>query len=356
MAIRMDLETRYQLVARNTEEIVTAEDLRQLLATKERPTGYIGFEPSGLAHIGWMVCAQKVKNFADAGFDFIVFLADWHAYLNDKLGGDLENIRVCAKYMEDCFEALGVPKERVKFVLASELMDDIKYWEKVMKIGKVSSLTRVKRCLTIMGRNEDEAEIDSSKTLYPLLQAADIFQLDVDVAYAGMDQRKAHMLAREAADKLKWKKAVAIHTPLISGLKGGNRMDPVAAKMSKSDPEGSILIHDSAEDIKRKMGKAFCPPEKEANPVLDIARYIIFERVSSITVKRPEKFGGNVTFNSYEEMESTYLAGKLHPMDLKNAVGETLADVLVPTREYFQKHPENYEKVKAIIADLKALR
>jgi tyrosyl-tRNA synthetase len=352
----MDLETRYQLVTRNTEEIVTAEDLRQLLATKDRPVGYIGFEPSGLAHIGWMVCSQKVKNFADAGFDFIVFLADWHAYLNDKLGGDIENIRICAKYMEDCFEALGVPKDRIRFILASDLMDDITYWEKVMKIGKVSSLTRVKRCLTIMGRNEDEAEMDSSKTLYPLLQAADIFQMDVDVAYAGMDQRKAHMLAREAADRLKWKKAVAVHTPLISGLKGGNRMDPLAAKMSKSDPDSGILIHDSPEDIKRKVSKAFCPQEVEGNPVLEIAKYILFERMDQFVVKRPEKFGGNLAFASYAELESTYLAGKLHPMDLKNGVADNLVEILAPTREYFQKHPENYEKVRSVIAELKALR
>ncbi|MCE5296438.1 MAG: tyrosine--tRNA ligase [Euryarchaeota archaeon] len=351
----MDLEARYQLVARNAEEIVTPEDLRQLLATKERPCGYIGFEPSGLVHIGWMVCSQKVKNFIDADFDFIIFLADWHAYLNDKLGGDIQNIRACAEYMKDCFEALGVPREKVRFVMASELMD-ITYWEKVMKIGKVSSLTRVKRALTIMGRNEDEAEIDSSKTLYPLMQAADIFQMDVDVAYAGMDQRKAHMLAREAAERLKWKKAVAIHTPLISGLKGGNRMDPLASKMSKSDPDSGILIHDSPEDIKRKIGKAFCPPEVEGNPVLQIANFIIFERVDNFQIKRPEKFGGNLEFSSYADLEASFIAGKIHPMDLKNNVAETLAEILAPAREYFAKKPENYEKVKGIISELKTLR
>ncbi|HSV42354.1 MAG TPA: tyrosine--tRNA ligase [Methanomassiliicoccales archaeon] len=352
----MELEERYRLVARNAEEIITEEDLRQLLASKERPVGYIGFEPSGLVHIGWMVCTQKVKNFVDAGFDFVVFLADWHAYLNDKLGGDIENIQVCARYMEDCFEALGVPRDRVRFVLASDLMDDITYWEKVMKIGKVTSLTRVKRALTIMGRNEDEAEMDSSKTLYPLMQAADIFQLDVDVAYAGMDQRKAHMVAREAADRLKWKKAVAIHTPLISGLKGGNRMDPLAAKMSKSDPDSGILIHDSPEDIKRKIGKAFCPVEVEGNPVLQIAKFVLFERLDTFVLKRPEKFGGNLTFPSYEELEAAYLAGKIHPMDLKNNVGEVLSEVLAPVRDYFQAKPENYDRVKAIIAQLKSLR
>lgn len=352
----MDVEERYALIARNTEEIITPEDLMEVLRNKSSPTGYIGFEPSGLVHIGWMVTAQKVKDFVDAGFTFIVFLADWHAYINDKLGGDINNIRVCAEYMKDCFEALGLPRDKVEYRLASEIMDDIDYWEMVMKVGKASSLQRVKRAMTIMGRNEDEAEVDSSKTMYPLMQAADLIFMDVDVAYAGLDQRRAHMLAREAAEKMGVKKAVAVHTPLLPGLKGGSRMDPVSAKMSKSDPEGSLLIHDSPEDIKRKMGKAFCPPEAEGNPVLGICKYVIFQRTNVMRFERPEKFGGNLEFASYEELERTYLAGKLHPMDLKNGTAAALAEALAPAREYFQRKPENLDRIRQVLSEVKKLR
>jgi tyrosyl-tRNA synthetase len=352
----MDVDERYALIARNTEEIITPEDLMEVLRNKSSPTGYIGFEPSGLVHIGWMVTAQKVRDFVDAGFTFIVFLADWHAYINDKLGGDINNIRVCAEYMKDCFEALGLPRDKVEYRLASEIMDDIDYWETVMKVGKASSLQRVKRAMTIMGRNEDEAEVDSSKTMYPLMQAADLIFMDVDVAYAGLDQRRAHMLAREAAEKMGVKKAVAVHTPLLPGLKGGNRMDPVSAKMSKSDPEGSLLIHDSPEDIKRKMGKAFCPPEAEGNPVLAICKYIIFQRTDVMRFERPEKFGGNLEFRSYDELERTYLAGKLHPMDLKNGTAAALAEALAPAREYFQRKPENLERIRQVLSEVKKLR
>jgi len=352
----MDVDERYAVIARNTEEIITPEDLMEVLRNKSSPTGYIGFEPSGLVHIGWMVTAQKVRDFVDAGFTFIVFLADWHAYINDKLGGDINNIRVCAEYMKDCFEALGLPRDKVEYRLASEIMDDIDYWETVMKVGKASSHQRVKRAMTIMGRNEDEAEVDSSKTMYPLMQAADLIFMDVDVAYAGLDQRRAHMLAREAAEKMGVKKAVAVHTPLLPGLKGGNRMDPVSAKMSKSDPEGSLLIHDSPEDIKRKMGKAFCPPEAEGNPVLAICKYIIFQRTDVMRFERPEKFGGNLEFRSYDELERTYLAGKLHPMDLKNGTAAALAAALAPAREYFQRKPENLERIRQVLSEVKKLR
>jgi tyrosyl-tRNA synthetase len=344
----MDAEERFNLLARNTEEIVTVEELRNILATNPSPRAYIGFEPSGLVHLGWALVANKIKDLVDAGFEVNIFFADWHAYINDKLGGDIERIRTCAEYMKDCFEALGVPRDKVKFILASEIMD-MGYWEMLMKVGKVTSLSRIKRAMTIMGRKEDDAELDSSKFLYPLMQATDIFRMDIDVAYAGIDQRRAHMLAREAAEKLKWKVPVALHTPLLPGLKGMNRMDPIANKMSKSDPDSGILIHDTPEDIDRKIKKAFCPPEVEGNPLLAICKYLLFPKTQVFVIDRPEKFGGRLEFQSYEELESTYVAGKLHPMDLKMGVAKALSDQLSPARAYFETKPENYIAMKRAI-------
>lgn len=344
----MDAEEKFNLLARNTEEIVTVEELKNILATNPSPRAYIGFEPSGLVHLGWVLVANKIKDFVDADFEMIVFLADWHAYINDKLGGDIERIRACARYMEDCFEALGVPREKVKFVFASEIMGN-EYWEMVLKVGKVTSLSRIKRAMTIMGRKEDDAELDSSKFLYPLMQATDIFRMNIDVAYAGIDQRRAHMLAREAAEKLKWKVPVALHTPLLPGLKGMSRMDPIANKMSKSDPDSGILIHDTAEDIDRKIRKAFCPPEVEGNPLLAICKYILFPKSPVFVIDRPEKFGGKLEFSSYEELESAYAAGKVHPMDLKAGVSKALSDQLAPARAYFERNPENYNAMRKAI-------
>jgi tyrosyl-tRNA synthetase len=355
----MDLEQRKDLVIRNSVEIVEEKELEELLRTKEHPKAYIGFEPSGLVHLGWALVTSKIADLCEAGFEVVIFWADWHAYINDKLGGSLENIRTCAKYMEDCFKALGVPGDKVKFVYASEILNDIEYWEKVIKVAKVTSLQRVKRAMTIMGRSEDEAEVDSSKLLYPLLQATDIFCIDVDLAYAGIDQRRAHMLARDAAEKLKWKKPIALHTPLLPGLKGGDRMNPAAFKMSKSDPSGSINIHDDDEAVRAKMKKAFCPPEKDKedeNPVLMLCRYILFPRLGRLAIVRPEKFGGDVSYGSYEELTTAYFDNKLFPLDLKNGVADSLIKILVPIREYFAAHPENYTEMRKVFDGMDKLR
>ena len=364
----MDVEERYALITRNVQELTTGEELKALLAKEGyQPTAYIGFEPSGLVHLGWALVAAKIKDLCDAGIKVIIFCADWHAYINDKLGGDIGNIRICAKYFEDCFIALGVPRDKVEFRYAYELLDGIDYWEKVIKIAKVTSLSRVKRAMTIMGRSENDADLDTSKIFYPILQAADIFYLDVDISYAGLDQRRANMLARDAADKLGWKKPIALHTPLLPGLKGGQRMDPAmlkkedadidtSFKMSKSDPNASLRIHDTTEDIRRKMKKAFCPQEREdesINPVLMVCKSIIFPKLGKIEITFPEKFGGgSAVYNSYEELSEAYFSGKLFPSDLKSGAAEGLIKVLEPVKEYFDEHPENYEAMQKVLKKL----
>jgi len=337
----MDLSERTALVENNAEEIVTLEELKNLLETNEHPTAYVGFEPSGFVHIGFLVCANKIKDLIKAGFDVTILLADWHAFINDKLGGNIENIRKCGKYMQDCFSSLGID---AKIVYASDLIDKRDYWEKVIRIAKNSSLARIKRAMTIMGRKESDAETDSSKLMYPSMQAADIFELNVDVALGGMDQRKAHMLARDVSEKLGWKKPIAIHTSLLGSLTGSERME---SKMSKSSPESCVFIHDSEEDVKRKVKNAYCPMETAGNPVIDICKYIIFREHETIRIERPEKYGGNLNLTETELLK--IYPKELHPADLKSAVSKHLIEILKPVREYFKKNPENLEIIKGFM-------
>jgi len=335
-----------QLIA-NTGEIVTVEELKTVL-NKPKPKAYIGFEPSGTVHLGWKICTNKIKDFIECGFDFTVLLADWHAYINDKLGGDIEKIKLCGKYMEDCFAAMGIDKNKVKFVYASDYVSDPKYWELVLKTAKSVSVARVKRAMDIMGRTEEEADKDLSKLFYPAMQVSDIFYLELDVAYGGMDQRHAHMLARDVSKKIGRNTPVAIHTPLLTGLQAGGRMDPLEVKMSKSKPDSMISIHDDSDSVKKKMSKAFCPKKQvEGNPVLEICKYVIFPELKdkSFLIERPEKFGGNLEFASYRELEDAFIGG-LHPLDLKNATACYVNKILEPIHTYFEKHPENYNKMK----------
>jgi tyrosyl-tRNA synthetase len=355
-ATRMDIGTKISLVKRKPVcEIVAEGELRQLFETNAHPKHYIGFEISGKVHLGsGLLTSLMLKDFIAAGIKPTIFLADYHAWINGKLSGDLERIQNVAKgYFKSAFVSLGLDEEEVRYVLASELYEKNGngYWKEVLRITKDTTMQRMLRCTTIMGRAQKDA-LDCASVVYPAMQSADIQALDVDIAHAGIDQRKVHMLAREISEKHGWKKKpVALHHKLLMGLQGPQKMGfeenadddlAISSKMSKSKPDSAIFVHDSEQEIARKLKGAYCPEKTaESNPVLEMCEHFVFrEEKSVLKVTRPAKFGGDTEFASYPELESAYVSGKLHPMDLKAATASALAKMLEPSRKYFEKHPE----------------
>ncbi len=327
------------LILRGVAECVTEDELDKLLSSKDSPKAYVGFEPSGLLHAGSLVPMLKCRELVEAGFEVTILLADWHGYINDKLGGSWDNLRAGVEYQRQMFSVFC---PGVKFRTASDLVSQEGYWEMVLRVSKASSLKRMRRALSIMGRDEKDGDRDMSKFFYPAMQATDIYALEVDLALGGMDQRHAHMLARDAADKLKLSKPVALHTPLLGSLSGPGRMD-TDAKMSKSNPSGTLLVHDSKKVLTKKLSKAFCPLEREGNPVLDIWQHLLEPALGKIVIERPEKFGGNLEFDSYLDLEESYLSGSLHPLDLKNGTAAGLYEVVKPMQDACESNSEHYD-------------
>jgi tyrosyl-tRNA synthetase len=354
---------RLALIQRGLEETLTTADLVRLLETGEPIQHYIGFEISGKMHIGTgLMCMSKIRDFLDAGVNCSVFLADWHTWINDKLGGDRDAIRAIAiNYFQEGMKAslkcLGRDPNRVKFILGTDLYhNNDTFWETVIDVSKNTSLARMQRSITILGRREGES-VDFAKLIYPAMQAADIFTMGVQLAQAGMDQRKAHVIARDTAMQIRSApirnaageqiKPVAVHHHLLLGLKkpavwpppeGESLQDFWASmKMSKSDPSSAVFIHDSPEEIQRKIRRAFCPPgEITFNPVLDWAKYLIFQEPGAeLRIERTPENGGPVRFTSWEELAEAYNTGTLHPMDLKAGVAEALIQLLEPARTLF---------------------
>src|SRR3989344_4219492 len=352
----MDVQTKISIIKEFAEEIVTEEELQQLFETNNKPTAYDGFEPSGIApiHFG-LLRATNLRNMIKAGINFKLYLADYFAFVNNKLGGDLEKIRTAGQYFIEVWKACGIDTDKVEIIWAKDLMDGLSYWDKTLRIAREISLERNLRAVTIMGRKENE-KLSMGQLFYPPMQVTDIFQMDIDICQLGMDQRRAHILAREVAQKLKWKKPVAIHHHILLGLQGLQEKATkeetlMASKMSKSDPKSCIYMHESFEDIKKKVNSAYCPEKpEEGNPLLDYSKHILCKEFKTLVIERPAKFGGTIQFGSYEELRSAYLAGKIHPMDLKSGIAEALEKLIAPVRRYFETNKRAkalYEQVKS---------
>ncbi|MEM4330857.1 MAG: tyrosine--tRNA ligase [Candidatus Pacearchaeota archaeon] len=354
-------EEKLELIKKNTEEILGEEELKKMLEEDEKIRHYIGFEVSGKPHIGHgLVCMSKVKDLQEAGVDISIFIADYHAWINNKLGGDLRIIKeIGVNFIKEVLKAgykcVGGNPEELKFVVGSEFYhnNDL-YWQTVIEISKNTNLSRILRSITIAGREEGEG-VEFAMLLYPVMQVADIFSQNLNLVHAGLDQRKAHVIAREVALQLKYCpvlnkkkekiKPVAIHGPLVLGL-GKPPVWPINVerkqeiwskmKMSKSIPNSAIFMLDDEKTIEKKINEAFCPEgETEFNPIIDWVKHIIFPISKEFLVERPSKFGGNKKYSSFEELKKDFQEKKLHPLDLKKSMSKELIKILKPAREHF---------------------
>lgn len=346
----MDVAEKIALVTKEpTEEVVTNEELANLFNTNAHPKHYIGLEISGFLHLGSLILTCfKINDFIKAGVHCTIFLADWHTFINDKLGGNLETIRSVSEYYASAFKFLC---PGIEILQGSKLYESRReYWTELIQFAKHISLPRAMRTLTIMGRSEKD-KLDLAQMLYAPMQAVDIHTMDLDIVHAGMDQRKIHMLVREIFPKMKWKVPVAIHHHLLPGLSEpeltSEEDSKISSKMSKTKPTSGIFIHDTDEEIQSKIKKAWCPEGVvENNPLLEISRYVILHEFKEILVERSSKFGGNVSYTNYSQLESDFVQKKLHPSDLKKTVETYLIKIISPIRKNIILKDEIIEEIK----------
>ncbi|WP_423750876.1 tyrosine--tRNA ligase [Salinirarus marinus] len=321
----------YERITRNASEVVTEEEVRTLAEQPDEKRAYVGYEPSGVLHIGHMLTATKLIDLQEAGLDVTVLLADVHAYLNDK--GTFEEIRETAERMKAQFLAYGLDEEQTEFVLGSTFQFDREY---VLDLHALELNTTLSRAERAMAEIQSGESVKVSQAVYPLMQALDIVYLGVDLAVGGMEQRKVHMLARDVLPAIDEAPPTCLHTPLIADLATG------VGKMSSSEGV-TISMEDSRADIEEKVNAAYCPPTRDPepddqgrereNPVLQIFEYHVFPRFETVVVERPEEYGGDLTYDGYESLAADLESGDLHPADAKGALASYLDGLVAPGRE-----------------------
>ncbi|CAL0316216.1 unnamed protein product [Lupinus luteus] len=346
----LSLEQRFQIIRSIGEECIQDEELRNLLAKKPEPICYDGFEPSGRMHIAQGVMkAINVNKLTASGCRVKIWIADWFAKLNNKMGGDLKKIETVGRYLIEIWKAVGMDLEggKVEFLWSSKEINARadEYWPLVLDIAQKNNLKRIIRCSQIMGRSETE-ELTAAQIFYPCMQCADIFFLKADICQLGMDQRKVNVLAREYCDDIKRKnKPIILSHHMLPGLQEGQE------KMSKSDPLSSIFMEDEEAEVNLKIKKAFCPPKVvEKNPCLEYVKYLILPWFNEFKVERSAANGGDKTFKNFEELAADYESGELHPADLKSALSKSLNKILEPVRVHFKTDKDAKELLKRVKA------
>lgn len=327
----MDTQKRFELIKRNTQEILTEDSLKERLTKKKQLVAYYGTAPTGLYHMGYLVPLSKLFDFDKCGIKNIVLIADIHAALDD-LKTPWEKIASVGDYYQKCIELSFPWDKKPEFIRGSSYQLTKEYQLDLLKLSTLSTISRATRAASEVTRMKNPKV---SELIYPIMQSLDEEYLKVDIQLGGIDQRHIFAYARDYLPLLGYQSRVEVMTPLIVSLKGPG------VKMSASIPESRILVHDSEDVIKKNINNAYCPAGiVEDNPILQLTKFIVFGIKNKFKVERDKKFGGDIVFDSYIDLEKIFVDKKLHPSDLKNALSNELIDIFAKVRNYFEKNPD----------------
>lgn len=337
-SIGLSVEERLALIKNNLQEVLGEEQLKSILKERD-PKVYWGTATTGKPHIAYFVPMTKLADFLAAGCHVTILFADLHAYL-DNMKAPWDLLRLRAQYYEvvikGILESIGVPLDRLRFVKGTDFQLSREYVLEVFRMASMVTEHDAKKAGAEVVKQVDNALL--SGLIYPGMQALDEEFLDVDVQFGGVDQRKIFVFAEKYMPALGFKKRIHLMNPMVPGLTG--------SKMSSSEADSKIDLLDEPAAVSAKIKKAFCEEGNiEQNGVLPFVKHVLFpvfklKNIASFTIKRLEKHGGDVSFESFEALEAAFAAKQVFPLDLKNAVAGYINMLLAPIRQKFEESVE----------------
>jgi len=320
----MNLNEKFDLVTRNLKEVLGMNELKESLKKKDFSV-YWGTMPTGSVSLAYFFPMLKISDFLRAGLKVKILIADLHAALDG----------VSWKLLDKRFEyyrraillilrVIGADSRKLEFIRGKDIQLNKNYFEDLLKLSTISSVRVCKKAASEAVKSAQGEQVRLSGLIYPLMQALDEEYLGVDAQFAGLDQRKILVYARDYLPRIGYRSRIELMNPMIRGLSGG--------KMSSSVESSKIGLLDSEEKVISKVKKAYFVEGDVENGIMDFLRYVIMtlkeDRGESFVVQRSKKYGGNAEFSNYGEIEEAVLSKRIHPLDLKNAVAQEINKLL----------------------------
>lgn len=311
------IDERLELIKRNLQEVIGENELKSLLKSKKEISVYWGTMPTGSISIAYFFPMLKIADFLKAGLRVKILLADLHAALDGVPWNLVEKrYNYYEKAIVTILETLGVDIKKLEFVKGSDFQLTSNYMNDVLKLSVLSSVNDATRAASEAVKTAKEGNVKVSGLIYPLMQALDEEYLKADIQFAGVDQRKIQVFAREFLPKIGYKQRIELMNPMIRGLVGKQMSSSIeATKIDLLDDEKKVIV---------KIKNAECVAGNSDNGVMALLHYLIFGVKNRFIVERDKKYGGNLVYESYEKVEADFKSKKLHPLDLKNAVAKEI--------------------------------
>ncbi|MDT7525772.1 MULTISPECIES: tyrosine--tRNA ligase [Idiomarinaceae] len=238
-------------IARGTEEILLAEELKEKLASGKPLVVKAGFDPTAPdLHLGHTVLINKMRLLQDLGHQIIFLIGDFTGMIGDPTGKNVtrkplsrEDVLANAEtYKEQVFKILDPAKTIIRF--NSEWMNDLGA-AGMIRLAAQQTVARMLERDDFKKRYAGGQPIAIHEFLYPLVQGWDSVALKADIELGGTDQRFNLLMGRELQKAEGMAPQTVIMMPLLEGLDG-------VQKMSKS-LGNYIGITEPANDMFGKM-------------------------------------------------------------------------------------------------------
>ena len=278
---------------------------------------YSAAQPSGNLTIGNYIGA--IRNWVNLQHEFTCYyaIADMHAIT---VRQDPAQLRHRTLELAALYIACGIDPAQCTLYVQSNVSAHAELaWvlNTLTYVGEMERMTQFKDKSLKHPENVNMGLMD-----YPVLMAADILLYQTDLVPVGIDQRQHLEITRDIAARFNNRYGETFRLPegyiVKEGAKINSLQDPLH-KMSKSDenPNASVYLSDDRDTVMRKFKRAVtdsdnCVVASEEKPgVTNLLN--IYAAFKNCTVAEAEK----------------QFEGKGYG-DFKTAVGETVADVLVP--------------------------
>ncbi len=331
-------EEQLRIIKRGTVEIINEEELLKKLSSGKKLRVKAGFDPTAPdLHLGHTVLLWKLRDFQELGHEVYFLIGDFTAMIGDPTGKNETRppltreqvLKNAETYAQQVFKILD--PEKTVVVFNSEWLSSMGAAD-LIKLASKYTVARMLERDDFEKRFKEGRPIHIHEFLYPLLQGYDSVELRADVELGGTDQKFNLLMGRHLQREFGQEEQVCIMMPILEGLDG-------VQKMSKSLGNYIGILE---------------PPEEQFGKVMRISDELMW-RYYRLVTRVPEE--------EIDEMERLVREGKLHPMEAKKKLAETIVktfhgeEAARRAREHFERVfsrrelPENIPEPKITIPE-----
>lgn len=228
--INTDQEKIDKILSRGVEDIIVKEHLESQLKSGKQLRIKFGADPTRPdLHLGHAVLLRKLRLLQDLGHHIIFIIGDFTARIGDPSGksktrpplSEDEIEKNSKTYFEQVGKILNVSE--VKIRKNSEWFSKMSFAE-ILKLTSQFSVARLIERDDFEKRMKSGKEVYLHELLYPIMQAYDSLILDIDIEFAGNDQKFNAHAGRDLQRKMGKPEQDILLAPLLVGLDGKEKM------------------------------------------------------------------------------------------------------------------------------------